>query len=46
MSMVTIAAILASNILTDTAWIDSIGGLFISAIVVHAALGNLSSTLH
>lgn len=46
MSMVTIAAIFASNVLTDMAWIDSIGGLGISAIVVHAVLRNLTSTLN
>uniref|UniRef100_A0A8H7TQC3 Cation efflux protein transmembrane domain-containing protein n=1 Tax=Bionectria ochroleuca TaxID=29856 RepID=A0A8H7TQC3_BIOOC len=45
MSMVTVVAILGSNIFKDTAWIDSVGGLCISAIVIRAALENLTKTI-
>lgn len=45
MSMVTIVAILGSNIFEDTAWIDSVGGLCISVIVIRAGFENLTSTI-
>jgi divalent metal cation (Fe/Co/Zn/Cd) transporter len=38
LSIVTIIAILCSTVLENTAWIDSIGGLGISVIMLRAAV--------
>lgn len=45
MSVVAIVAILGSTVWGDTAWVDSVGGLAISTIMVRAALRSLNASI-
>lgn len=44
-SVVAIVTILAGTAFETTSWIDSIGGLVISALIVKSALVNMSKSL-
>ncbi|KAL7948373.1 cation efflux family domain-containing protein [Trichoderma barbatum] len=41
--IVTLFAIIGANVIENAAWLDPVGGLFISAMVLHAGLGNTKS---
>lgn len=41
--IVTLFAIVGANVIENAAWLDPVGGLFISAMVLHAGLGNTKS---
>ncbi|PHH82353.1 hypothetical protein CDD82_6255 [Ophiocordyceps australis] len=43
--IVTLAAILGANVLENAAWLDPVGGLLISIMVVNAGLGNTRAAL-
>lgn len=43
--MVTLVAIVGANVLEDAAWLDPVGGLLISIMVVNAGLSNTTSAL-
>jgi len=44
--IVTLFAILGANFLKDAAWLDPVGGLFISLLVIKAGWGNTLSALY
>lgn len=44
--IVTLAAILGANFLSNAAWLDPVGGLFISLLVIRAGWGNTISALY
>ena len=44
--IVTLFAILGANFLHDAAWLDPVGGLFISLLVIKAGWGNTLSALY
>ncbi|KAK5664348.1 hypothetical protein OQA88_571 [Cercophora sp. LCS_1] len=44
--IVTLFAILGANFLHDAAWLDPVGGFFISLLVIKAGWGNTLSALH
>lgn len=44
--IVTLAVILGANFLKEAAWLDPVGGLFISLLVIRAGLGNTLSALY
>jgi divalent metal cation (Fe/Co/Zn/Cd) transporter len=44
--IVTLAAILGANFLHDATWLDPVGGLLISLLVIRAGLGNTISALY
>lgn len=44
--IVTLAAILGANVLENAAWLDPVGGLLISIMVVNAGLQNTKSALY
>ncbi|PTB74301.1 hypothetical protein M440DRAFT_1471604 [Trichoderma longibrachiatum ATCC 18648] len=41
--IVTLFAIVGANMIENAAWLDPVGGLFISAMVLHAGFGNTKS---
>ncbi|KAL7963889.1 cation efflux family domain-containing protein [Trichoderma compactum] len=41
--IVTLFAIVGANVIENAAWLDPVGGLLISAMVLHAGLGNTKS---
>ncbi|TFB02100.1 Mitochondrial metal transporter 2 [Trichoderma ghanense] len=43
--IVTLFAIVGANVIENAAWLDPVGGLFISAMVLHAGYGNTKSAL-
>ncbi len=44
--IVTLAVILGANFIKDASWLDPIGGLFISLLVIQAGFGNFLSALY
>jgi divalent metal cation (Fe/Co/Zn/Cd) transporter len=44
--IVTLLVILGANFLRDAAWLDPVGGLFISLLVIKAGLGNTLSAVY
>lgn len=44
--IVTLLAILGANFLRDATWLDPVGGLFISLLVIRAGWGNTLSSLY
>ena len=44
--IVTLAAILGANVLHNAAWLDPVGGLLISIMVVNAGYGNTKEALY
>ncbi len=44
--LVTLAVILGANFMTNAQWLDSIGGLIISLLVIKAGWGNTFSSLY
>ncbi|KAH7313404.1 cation efflux family-domain-containing protein [Stachybotrys elegans] len=44
--IVTLAAIVGANALENAAWLDPVGGLLISILVIHAGFGNTLSALY
>lgn len=40
--IVTLAAIVGANVFTNAGWLDPVGGLLISIMVVHAGVGNMA----
>lgn len=43
--IVTLAAILGANVIDNAAWLDPVGGLLISTMVIHAGAGNMVDAL-
>lgn len=39
--IVTLAAIVGANLITSAGWLDPVGGLLISIMVIHAGIGNM-----
>lgn len=44
--IVTLAAVLGANFLQNASWLDPVGGLFISLLVIRAGAENTISSLH
>ncbi|KAJ6782251.1 hypothetical protein PWT90_04160 [Aphanocladium album] len=44
--IVTMAAVLGANVIDNAAWLDPVGGLLISIMVVHAGFANTKSALY
>lgn len=44
--IVTLAVVLGANLLHNAAWLDPVGGLFISLLVIRAGAENTTSALH
>ncbi|KFX93421.1 hypothetical protein V495_02287 [Pseudogymnoascus sp. VKM F-4514 (FW-929)] len=44
--IVTLFAILGANFLNNAAWLDPVGGLLISFLIIHAGFGNTISALY
>lgn len=44
--IVTMAAVLGANVIENAAWLDPVGGLLISIMVIHAGFDNTKSALY
>ncbi len=44
--VVTLLVILGANFIKDASWLDPVGGLFISLLVIKAGLGNILSAVY